>query len=75
MNLGIYFIIANANDFNEKKDTEKNKAISNIINNLNLSVNKAEKDIGIFKSSIIKMEQAKELLQEAKIQSKKKEKK
>ena len=75
LNLGIYLIMANAIDFNELKDSEKNKAISDIIKNLNLSVNKAEKDIGIFKSSIIKMEQAKELLQEAKIQNSKKDKK
>ena len=73
LNLGIYLIIASATDFNAMKDSEKNKAVSDIINNLNLSVNKAEKDIGIYKSSIMKMEQAKELLQEAKIQNKKKE--
>ena len=71
MNLGIYLIIANATDFNELKDSEKNKSISDIIDKLNLSVNKAEKDIGIYKSSLIKMEQAKELLQEAKIKDKK----
>ena len=71
MNLGIYLIIANATDFNELKDSEKNKSISDIIDKLNLSVNKAEKDIGIYKSSLIKMEQAKELLQEARIKDKK----
>ncbi len=71
LNLGIYLIIANATDFNELKDSEKNKSISDIMYKLNLSVNKAEKDIGIYKSSLIKMEQAKELLQEAKIKDKK----
>ena len=71
LNLGIYLIIANATDFKDIKDSEKNKIISDIINKLNLSFNKAEKDIGIYKSSIIKMEQAKELLQEAKIKDKK----
>ncbi len=71
LNLGIYLIIANATDFKDIKDSEKNKIISDIINKLNLSFNKAEKDIGIYKSSIIKMEQAKELLQEAKIKNKK----
>ena len=71
LNLGIYLIIANATDFNELKESEKNKSISDIIDKLNLSVNKAEKDIGIYKSSLIKMEQAKELLQEAKIKDKK----
>ncbi len=75
LNLGIYLITSNATDFNRLKDSEKNKVISDIVNNLNLSVNKAEKDIGIYKSSIMKMEQAKELLQEAKIQNKKKESK
>jgi len=71
LNLGIYLIVANASDYKELKDSEKNKEISDIINQLNLSVNKAEKDIGIFKTSIIKMEQAKELLQEARIKDKK----
>ena len=75
LNLGIYLIIANASDFNQLKDSEKNKIISDNIKNLNLSVNKAEKDIGIYKSSITKMEQAKELLQEAKNRNKKKESK
>ncbi len=71
LNLGIYLIIAKANDFNDIKDSEKNKIISDINNKLNLSFNKAEKDIGIYKSSIIKMQQAKELLQEAKKKDKK----
>ncbi len=71
LNLGIYLIIANANDFNELKDSERNKTISDIIYKLNLSVNKAEKDIGIYKSSLLKMEQAKELLKEARTKDKK----
>ena len=71
MNLGIYLIIANATDFMDIKDSEKNKIISDIVNKLKLSFNKAEKDIGIYKSSIIKMEQAKELLQEAKLKDNK----
>ena len=75
LNIGIYLIISNATDYNKIKDSERNKAILDIINKLNLSVNKAEKDIGIYKSSIKKMEQAKELLEEAKIQNKKKENK
>ncbi len=75
LNLGIYLIIANTNDFNEIKDSEKDKAIFDIVKNLNLSVNKAEKDIGIYKSSIKKLEQAKELLKEASLQNKKKENK
>ena len=75
LNLGIYLIITSATDFEKINDSEKNKVISDIINNLNLSVNKAEKDIGIYKSSIKKLEQAKELLEEARIQNKKKENK
>jgi len=75
LNIGIYMIIINANDFNELKDSEKNKTIFDIINSLNISVNKAEKDISIYKSSIKKMQQAKELLEETKLQSKKKENK
>ena len=75
LNLGIYLIISNANDFKGVKDSEINKTISDIVNKLNLSVNKAEKDIGIYKTTIIKMEQAKELLQEARIKDKKETKK
>ena len=71
LNLGIYLIISNANDFKDLKDSEKNKTISDIFNKLNLSFNKAEKDIGIYKSILVRMEQAKELLQEAKIKANK----
>ena len=42
---------------------------------LNLSRNKAEKDIGIYKSTLSKMEQAKELIEELRIKEKKKENK
>ena len=49
--------------------------ISNIFEELSLSSNKAEKDIGIYKSSISKMEQAKELIEELRIKDKKKEQK
>ena len=71
LNLGIYLIISNATDFKDIKDSEKNKTISDIFDKLNLSFNKAEKDIGIYKSILIRMEQAKELLQEAKIKANK----
>ena len=57
---------------NLAKDSEKNKAIFDIIKSLNLSSNKAEKDISIYKSSIKKMQQAKELIEESKLQNKKK---
>ena len=49
-----------------------NNMISEIFEMLNLSKSKAEKDIGIYKSSISKMEQAKELIEELKIKDKKK---
>jgi len=71
LNLGIYLIISSAKDFNETKESERNKIVSDLVKDLNLSVNKAEKDIGIFKSSIVKLKQAKELMEEIKIKSKK----
>ena len=49
--------------------------ISDVFEKLNLSTNKAEKDIGIYKSSISKMEQAKELIEELRTKDKKKEQK
>ena len=72
LNLGIYKIISKAQDLKSLNEVEMNKIISNIYENLNLSFNKAEKDIGIYKSSITKMEQAKELIEELKIKDKKK---
>ena len=72
LNLGIYILISNSKDFNEKNENEKDKMIFNIFEKLNLSTNKAEKDIGIYKNSISKMEQAKELIEELKIKDKKK---
>ena len=71
LNLGIYIIISNSKDFNEKNESEINQMISDIFEKLSLSPNKAEKDIGIYKSSITKMEQAKELIEELKIKDKK----
>ena len=72
LNLGIYKIISKAQDLKSVNEVEMNKIISNIYENLNLSFNKAEKDISIYKSSITKMEQAKELIEELKIKDKKK---
>ena len=74
LNLGIYLIISNSTDFEGNKEAEKNKIISETFENLNLPFTKAEKDIGIYKSSITKMEQAKELLEELKIKDKKSKK-
>ena len=75
LNLGIYILISNAQDIKEKDESKTNKMISAIFEKLNLSVNKAEKDIGIYKSSISKMEQAKELIEELRIKDKKKDQK
>jgi len=72
LNLGIYILISNSQDLEEKNETDKNKMTSDIFEKLSLSANKAEKDIGIYKSSISKMEQAKELIEELKIKGKKK---
>ena len=75
LNLGMYKIISNSPDFKGGNESETNKIISDIFEKLNLSTNKAEKDIGIYKSTISKMEQAKELIEELKIKDKKKDKK
>jgi len=75
LNLGIYILISNAQDLQEKDESKTNKMISDIFEKLNLSANKAEKDIGIYKSSISKMEQAKELIEELRIKDKKKDQK
>ena len=75
LNLAIYILISNAQDLKEKDESETNKMISDIFEKLNLSANKAEKDIGIYKSSISKMKQAKELIKELRTKDKKKEQK
>ena len=64
-------IISNSQDINKKNESEVNNMISDIFENLNLSKSKAEKDIGIYKSSISKMKQAKELIEELRIKDKK----
>ncbi|MDC3147994.1 photosystem II biogenesis protein Psp29 [Prochlorococcus sp. AH-716-I07] len=75
LNLAIYILISKAQDLKEKDESETNKMISDIFEKLNLSTNKAEKDIGIYKSSISKMQQAKELIEELRTKDKKKEQK
>jgi photosystem II biogenesis protein Psp29 len=75
LNLAIYILISNAEDLKDKDESETNKMISDIFEKLNLSANKAEKDIGIYKSSISKMEQAKELIKELRTKDKKAEQK
>ena len=73
LNLAIYILISSAQDLKEKDESGTNKMISDIFEKLNLSSNKAEKDIGIYKSSISKLEQAKELIEELRIKDKKKD--
>ncbi|KGF87736.1 hypothetical protein EU91_0769 [Prochlorococcus marinus str. GP2] len=73
LNLGVYILVSNSQDFKLKNESEINKLISDIFENLKLSTNKAEKDIGIYKSSISKMEQAKELIEELRVKNKKKD--
>ena len=75
LNLGIYILISNSQDLKEKNQSDTNKMTSDIFEKLSLSANKAEKDIGIYKSSISKMEQAKELIEELRIKDKKKDQK
>jgi hypothetical protein len=72
LNLGIYTLISNTKEYKEKNESEMNNMISEIFEMLKFSTSKAEKDIGIYKSSISKMEQAKELIEELKIKEKKK---
>ena len=73
LNLGMYLIISNSQDLKEKNESELNKVISNFFEKLDLSFNKAEKDIGIYKSSLSKMEQAKELIEEQRVKAKSKD--
>ena len=72
LNLGMYILISNSKDVKEKNESESNKIVSEIFEKLNLPFNKAEKDIGIYKSSITKMKQAKELIEELKVKNKEK---
>ena len=73
LNLGLYFLISNSQDFKKKNETDMDKKVFDIFEKLKLSTKKAEKDIGIYKSSISKMKQAKELIEELKIKDKKKD--
>jgi len=73
LNLGIYILISNSIDLKENNESDMNKMISDIFEKLSLSTNKAEKDIGIYKSSLSKIEQAKELIEELRIKDKKKD--
>ena len=70
LNLGVYIVISNSNDFENLDAIEKNKIISEIIKSLDLSVSRSEKDIGLYKTSLIKLQQAKELIEESKVKNK-----
>ena len=72
LNLGIYLLISNAQDFKGENESTTNKTLTEIFEKLNLSFTKAEKDIGIYRSAITKMEQAKELIEELRTKGKKK---
>jgi len=74
LNLGVYILISNSQDLKAQSEADFNKIIIDIFEKLNLPFNKAEKDIGIYKTSLTKMEQAKELIEELKIKDKKKDK-
>ena len=71
----MYILISNSKDLKGANESDISNTISSVFENLNLSITKAEKDIGIYKSSISKMEQAKELIEELRIKDKKKDQK
>tara|TARA_Y100000589_G_scaffold41992_1_gene35309 strand:- start:14789 stop:15442 length:654 start_codon:yes stop_codon:yes gene_type:complete len=73
--LGVYKILTLANDFKDEEDMSKFKILSEISNKLELPLSRAEKDIGLYKSSIKKFEQAKELLRETILNEREKRKK
>ena len=75
LNLGMYILISNSRDFKGGNESAINKMINDIFEKLKLSTNKAEKDIGIYKNSISKMEQAKELIKELRVKDNKKDQK
>jgi photosystem II biogenesis protein Psp29 len=75
LNLGIYILISKSEDIKDKNEQEVIKLISDVFEEINLSSIKAEKDIGIFKSTISKMKQARELIEELRIKDKKKDQK
>ena len=73
--LGIYKIIAQANDFKEEADISKLEILTKLSNELNLPLKKVEKDISIYTSNVKKFEQAKELLRETILSEREKRKK
>ena len=75
LNLGMFILISSSQDLKEQNESDINKMIYDFFDKLNLSPDKAEKDIGIYKNSISKMKQAKELIEELRTKDKKKDKK
>ena len=70
--LGIYKILTKANDFKDNEDITKIKIISELAEKLELPLTRAEKDISIYKTSIKRLFQARELLKETVIADRKK---
>ncbi len=70
--LGIYKILSKANDFKDNEDITKIKIISELTEKLELPLTRAEKDISIYKNSITRITQAKELLKETVLADRKK---
>ena len=70
--LGIYKIFTKANDFKDNEDITKIKIISELTEKLELPLTRAEKDISIFKNSIKRITQARELLKETVLADRKK---
>ena len=70
--LGIYKIISKANNFTDNEDITKIKIISELTEKLGLPINRAEKDISIYKNSIKRITQARELLKETVLADRKK---
>ncbi len=70
--LGIFKILAMANDFKDNEDIKKIKIITDITEKLDLPISRAEKDISIYRSSIKRIEQARELLRETVLADRKK---
>ena len=70
--LGIYKIISKANNFTDNEDITKIKIISELTEKLGLPINRAEKDISIYKNSIKRITQARDLLKETVLADRKK---
>jgi len=70
--LGIYKIFTKANDFKDNEDITKVKIISELAEKLGLPLSRAEKDISIYRNSINRITQARELLKETVLADRKK---